>query len=331
MKRTPLRAARILRLARAWFAALLCASLPQLVHAQAYPAKPVRLMVPAAAGGGLDLVARIMAGKVSENWGQQMVVENRPGANFIVGTDAVVKSAPDGYTLLFSASPAITINPSVFPDLPHNPLRDLMPISLVSSNPMVLLVNNAVPAQSVEELLAHLRANPGKLNHASNSASTMLTSELLKSLAKVDYADINYKGGILAVAATAAGETQFCFVDVGSATGAMRAGRVRAMAVTTPQRYKLLPGIPTLAESGVAGYANTFYTVVLAPAGTAGAIIAKINAEIVRAMAVAEIVTRTESVGSEVVASSTADANRLLRADAEQWARLVRERNIRFQ
>jgi tripartite-type tricarboxylate transporter receptor subunit TctC len=331
MKRSTWSSRAVLPAFVAWLAALLCTALPVAAQAQAYPARPVRMIVPAAPGGGLDLVARMLAGKVSEQWGQQIVVENRPGANFIVGTDAAVKAAPDGYTLLFSASPAITINPAVFPDLPHSPLRDLVPISLVSSNPMVLLVNNAVPAQSMQELIAHLRVNPGKLNHASNSASTMLTSELFKSLAKVDYADINYKGGILAVAATSAGETHFCFVDAGSATGAMKAGRVRAMAVTSPQRYKLLPDIPTLAEAGVAGYANTFYTVVLAPAGTPAAVIARVNAEIARAVAVPEVAARFESVGSEAVGSSSAEASRVLRADAEQWAKLVRERNIRFQ
>jgi len=309
---------------------MLGVSVPQAARAQAYPEKPVRIVAPAAPGGGIDLISRIVGGKLSEIWGQQVLVENRPGANFIVGTNAVAKSAPDGYTLLLVAGTALTINPVAFPGLPYTP-GDLAPIMLISSGTFVLLVNSAVPANSVHELLAHLRSNPGKLNHASNSATTILVSELLKSLAKVDYSDINYKGGVLAAASTAAGETQFCIVDTGSAIAFMRSGRARALAVTSAQRSRLYPDIPTLAESGVPGFAAPAPIFLFAPARTPTEIIAKINADLQRALAVPEVIARIEAIGNEVIASRADEASRALRADAEQWARLVKERNIRFQ
>jgi len=309
---------------------MLGVSVPQAARAQGYPEKPVRIVAPVAPGGGIDLIARIVTGKLSEIWGQQVLVENRPGANFIVGTNAVAKSAPDGYTLLLVAGTALTINPVAFPSLPYKP-GDLAPIMLISSGTFVLLVNNAVPANSVQELLVHLRRNPGKLNHASNSATTILVSELLKSLTKVDYADINYKGGVLAAASTAAGETQFCIVDTGSATAFMRSGRARALAVTTAQRSRLYPDIPTLAESGVPGFAAPAPVYLFAPARTPPEIIAKINADLQRALAVPEVIAKIEVNGNEVVASGADEASRALRVDAEQWARLVKERSIRFQ
>jgi tripartite-type tricarboxylate transporter receptor subunit TctC len=310
---------------------LVAAAVAQSAYAQSYPTRPVRLVVPAAPGGGLDLAARTVSVKLSEMWGQQVLVENRPGANFIVGTESVAKSAPDGYTLLLVSSGALTVNPVAYPSLPYNPQRDLAPIILLSSNPFALLVNNAVPASTMPEMLAYMRANPGKLNHASNSATTILSSELLKSLAKVDYADINYKGGVLAAAATAAGEVHFCIVDLGSATAPVKSGRARALAVTSAKRYKLQPEIPTMAESGVPGYASAAWVVVLAPAKTPPEIIAKVNADLQRVVALPDVTARLESFGSEVVGGTPEEAVRLLRADEEQWTKLVKERNIKFQ
>ncbi len=310
--------------------ALLCLSV-STASAQDYPAKPVRIVVPAAPGGGLDLIARNVSAKLTAMWGRQVLVENRPGANFVVGTDYVAKSPPDGYTLLLVSSGALTVNPYAYANLPYVPERDLAPISLATFNPFMLLVNNNVPAKSVAEFLGHLRANPKKLNHASNSATTILSSELLKSLARVDYIDVNYKGGVLAAAATASGETDFCFVDVGSATAPMQSGRVRALAVTSSQRYKLRPEIPTLAESGVPGYSSAAWVVLLAPAKTAPEIVSKVSVDLKQALADPEVVARAEAVGNEIVASTPEEAVRALREDSEKWARLIKERNIKLQ
>jgi tripartite-type tricarboxylate transporter receptor subunit TctC len=303
----------------------------QPAAAQGYPAKPVRIIVPAAPGGGIDLTARSVSDKLSELWGQRIVVENRPGANFVIGTDAAAKSAPDGYTLLLTSYGAITVNPIAYPNLPYNPQRDLAPVMLVSTAPFVLIVNKAVPANSLQEFVAHLRANPGRLNHASNSASTILASELFKSLAKVEYEDINYKGGILAAQSAAAGDTQFALVDLGSATTYMNGGRVRALAVSTAQRFKTHREIPTFDESGVPGYSVDAWIVLLAPAKTPPDIVAKINADLRRVLAMPDVVGRIESIGNEVIASSPEEAARVLELDAEKWVRLVKDRHIKLQ
>jgi tripartite-type tricarboxylate transporter receptor subunit TctC len=299
--------------------------------AQAYPAKPVRMVLPSAAGGGTDILGRILASKLSEMWGQPVIADNKPGANFIIGTDAVAKAAPDGYTLLFVPSPALTTNPVVLPQLPYDPQRDLAPVIMVTYSPFLLLVSNTLPVNSVQELLAHLRANPGKLNHASNSASTRLVSELFKSLAKVDYAEINYKGGALSAASVSSGETQLSFTDVGSATPLVRSGRVRALAVTTAERYKLRPEIPTLHEAGVAGYATAGLTVVMVPMKTPREIVTRLNADLAKAIALPDVVERIEAVGNVVLGGTPEQAVQTLKKDAETWARLVSERNISFQ
>src|SRR5262245_60584893 len=169
------------------------------VAAQGYPNRPVRVVVPAAPGGALDSIARLLSQKVAENRKQNFYVENRPGANWIIGMDVVAKSPPDGYTLLVVASAGLTINPFVFPGMPLDPRRDLVPITATTHTAFVLLLNPAVPATTVPELIAHLRANPGRLNHASNSATTMLASELFKQRAGVDYADVNFRGATQAL------------------------------------------------------------------------------------------------------------------------------------
>src|SRR5258708_33509365 len=181
-----------LRLMRMVGAMMLLAGLAQ-AHAQTFPNRPVRIVVPAAAGGALDVIARILAIKVGEIWNQQLYVENKPGANWIIGMDAVAKSAPDGYTLLFVASSGLTINPYVF-RMPIDPLSDLTLVATATHTPFVLLVNNDVPAKTLPEFITHLNANPGKLNHASNSATTILNSELLKARANVSYVDLSYRG-----------------------------------------------------------------------------------------------------------------------------------------
>lgn len=312
-------------------ATIMSLMLPQASSAQTYPAKPVKIIVPVAPGGGLDLVGRLMAAKLADSWGQQVLIENRPGANSSVGTEATVRSAPDGYTLLYVSSGALSINPLLIPNLSYDPLRDLVPITLVTTNPFVLLVNNAVPSSSLGELLAHMRANPGKLNHASSSATTLLTSELFKALAKVEYADINYKGGALAAAATGTGETQLTFVDTGSAVAQIKGGRVRAVAVTSAQRFKLQPDIPTIAESGVPGYASGAWTVLLAPAKTPAEIVGRINADVARALGSPDVSARLVAAGNEALASSPETAIQELRTDAEKWSRLIKERNIKLQ
>jgi tripartite-type tricarboxylate transporter receptor subunit TctC len=302
----------------------------QSAQAQAYPSKPVRLVAPAAPGGGIDLTARIISQALSEQWNQRVYVENRAGANFILGTDAVAKSPADGYTLLVTSYGALTVNPLAYPNLPYNPQRDLTPIMLLTTAPFVLITRNSLPVKTLPELIAYAREHPGKLNHASNSASTILASALLKSMAKLDYVDVNFKGGALAAQSTAAGDTDFAIVDLGSALTHLQGGRVRALAVSTARRFKGTPDIPTFSEAGVPGYEVNAWIVMAAPANLPPAVVGKISGDLKRAMATNEVKTRIESVANEVLASSPEETVRALQEDAAKWARLVKERDIRF-
>lgn len=318
------------------FAAAMTASIAMLVavpsFAQHFPSRTVRMIVPSAAGGGFDVLARILSPKLSELWAQPVIVENRPGANFTIGTNHVAKSAPDGYTLLFVNTGAITIAPAVYPNLPYVPLRELVPITLWSFSPLVLLVSSTIPASSVRELLAQLRANSGKLNHAAtNSAVILLASELFKALAGVDYVEVNYKGSVQAVTSLMPGESQFSIIDPITAQGAQRSGKVRALAVTSAERYRLQPDLPTIAEAGLPGYAATTWGLIMAPASTPPEVVARLNADMVRALTSSEIRAKFEAVGADIMSSSVDEAMRVLRADTEKWAKLVKERNIKLQ
>jgi tripartite-type tricarboxylate transporter receptor subunit TctC len=320
-----------LRSMRAVVAALLLAVFVEApeAHAQSYPNRPVRVVVPAAAGGALDVIARILAGKVGEIWNQQLYIENKPGANWIIGMDAVAKAAPDGYTLLFVASSGLTINPYVF-NMPIDPLRDLTLVATATHTPFVLLANNDLPVKNLPEFIAHLKANPGKLNHASNSATTILNSELLKARANVDYIDINYRGASQAIVATQGGSTQFCFVDLGSGSPAIQGKTLRALGLTSPKRYELAPDIPTIAEQGLPGYATDSTTLLLAPANTPKDIIEKISATFMQARQSPDVRQKLNAIGQAVSVDSLEEATAALRAEAQQWKQLIAERGIKF-
>jgi tripartite-type tricarboxylate transporter receptor subunit TctC len=306
------------------------ATLPGNAQAQPYPSRPIRIIVPAAPGGALDTIARLLAQKVAELWKHQLYIENRPGANWIIGMDAVAKSPADGYTLLFVASSGLTVNPYVFPNMPLDPLRDLTPVTIATDTAFVLLLNSAVPAHNVPDFIAHLRGNPGKLNHASNSATTMLASELFKMHANVDYIDVNYRGASQAIVATHGGTTEFCFVDLGSATAAIEGKTLRPLALTAPTRYELNPDIPTLAEQGLPGYSVLSMTVMLAPAGVPGEIIAKLNAAFQQALESPDVAAKLRSIGQAVKGGTSEEAAEALRSEARQWERLIKDRNIQF-
>lgn len=301
-----------------------------LAQAETYPTRPVKIVVPAAAGGALDVISRLMAQKASEILKQQVYIENKPGANWIIGMDAVAKSAPDGYTLLFVASSGLTINPYVFAKMPLDPLRDLTPVTISTNTPFVLLVNPSVPAKTLAEFIAYLRANPGKLNHASNSSTTMLVSELLKAQAHVDYVDVNYRGASKAMVATMAGTTQFCFVDLGSGSSAIEGKTLRPLGLTSLTRYKLKPELPTMAEQGLPGYSATASTVLLAPAKTPHEIVQKLSAVFQQALASPEVTAKLTSMGQVVAGTSPEQAAQALVPEAEQWKKLIKERHIQF-
>lgn len=300
-----------------------------IAAAQTFPSKAVKIVVPAAAGGALDTISRLMAQKASEIWKQPVIIENRPGANWIIGMQAVARAAPDGYTLLFVASSGLTINPHVF-SMPLDPMRDLVPVTTATHNPFVLLLNPKVPARTVGEFVAYLRANPQKLNHASNSATTMMVSELFKSQAKVEYVDVNYRGASEAIGATIAGITQFCFVDLGSGTPSMQGKTLHPLALTSHERYELNPDIPTMVEQSLPGSSATTLTLLLAPANTPQDLVKSISAVFQQALQSPDVKAKLNGMGQVVVGGTSEQALRALQPEAEQWAKLIKERNIKF-
>ena len=322
------------RIARGFGSLLLGLALVQATAstagAQDYPNRPVKIIVPAAPGGALDTISRLLAQTVSQQSHQKFFVENKPGANWIIGMDTTAKSAPDGYTLLFIADSGLTVIPFISSHMPLDPLKDLEPISPVTTAPFVLLVNPSLPVKSVADLVAYARAHPGKLNHGSNSATTILVSELFKQQAKIDFVDINFHGASEAIAATQAGTTQMCFVDLGSATGAIQSKTLRPLALTSPQRYPLAPDIPTFVESGLRNVAATSLTLVMGPRNIPRDIVKKLGVDFRTALNDPDVAARLRSMGQVVDDASAAQTAKDLVSTARQWQVLIKERNIQF-
>jgi len=293
--------------------------------AQSYPAKPVRFIVPFAAGGGSDFVARVVAQKFNEAFGQPLVVDNRGGAGGMIGTDLAAKAAPDGYTLLLGSAGPLAIQPGLTPRIPYDPLRDFAPITLVTSMPYVLVVHPSLPVKSVHELIALARAKPGQLNFASpgTGTTTHLATELLKMLAKVDVVNVPYKGVAPALADLLAGQVQFMSGDLSTVMPQVRSGRLRALAVTGAKRSPLAPELPTIAEAGVPGYEASGWFGVLAPAGTPRDLVARLNAAIVKGISEADARERLATLGGDVVANSPAEFAAYLRDDLAKWRKLI--------
>lgn len=298
--------------------------------AQGFPARPVRFIVPAAPGGGMDSTARVVTARLSEIWGQSAVVENRAGGSMIIGAEAAAKSPPDGYTLFIAHDGTMSMNPVVFPRLPYDPQRDFAPLSLMTAAPLMLAVHPSLGVNSVQELIANARANPGRLNHSTGGTATLLALELFKAFANVDIASINYKGLGPANTSLLAGETQLGFPDLGSGAAALRSGKLRLLAVAAPERSKFFPNVPTFAEAGLPGYETRTWVAAFAPAATPPEIAAKIGNDIRRALAAPEVRERLEALNFDVIASSADELARTMRADTEKWGRLIRERGIKL-
>jgi tripartite-type tricarboxylate transporter receptor subunit TctC len=300
--------------------------------ADAYPAKPVRLVIGLAPGGGTDIQARLFAQKLTENFGRPFVVENRTGAGGTVAYAQVAKSPADGYTLMGVTS-GYTITPAVYAKLPYDPARDFAPISLVAQAPFLLLTHPSLPVRSVKDLLALVRAKPGVIDcgSAGHGSSTHMAFELFKAMAKVNITHVPYKGTGPALIDTISGQVQMLFGNVLSTMASMKSGRLRALAVTTAQRSKVLPDLPTIAESGVPGYENSTWFGLLAPAGTPPAVVSRLNAELVKISKSADVIERLAPDGGESVGSTPEQFVRLIAAETARWGKLVKEAGIRFE
>lgn len=294
--------------------------------AASYPAKPVRLVVPFPAGGTTDILARAVAQKLTEAWGQQVIVDNRPGAGGNIGSELVAKSTPDGYTLLMGTVGTHAINPSLYARMPYDHVKDFTPVILVAGVPNVLVVNPSLPVHSVQELIAYAKANPGKLNFASsgNGTSIHLAGELFKTMTGVQMTHIPYKGSAPALADLLGGQVQLMFDNLPSSLPFIKAGRLRALAVTSGTRAAALPDLPTLAESGLPGFEASSWFGVLAPAGTPHDIVAKLNGAIASWLASPEAKEKLSAQGA-IAAGGTPDAFvRHIAAETSKWAKVVK-------
>jgi len=300
--------------------------------AQSYPTRAIKLVVPSSPGGGTDIVARILGQKLSEQLGQQFVVENRAGAGTVIGNDAVAKSAPDGYTLLMGLS-TLAINPSMYAKLPYDALRDFAPISQSVSACNILILHPSVPAKTVVELIALARAKPGSLTFGSAGMGTNphLSGELFKSLARIDMVHVPFKGSGQSIISQLAGEIAANFPSVPTAMPYVKAGRLRGIGVTTLKRVEVLPFVPSIAEAGLPGYEATQWFGLLAPAGTPRPIIDRLYQESSRALRSADMKERMTAEGLEVVGSTPEEFASYIRSETEKWTQVIKAAGIKPQ
>ena len=294
--------------------------------ADTFPSKPARLIVPFPPGGPLDTTGRAIAQKLSEMWGQSVIVENKPGAGGNIGADFVAKSPPDGYTVVMGALSTHAVNPSLYPKMPYDAKKDFAPITLVAITPNVLVVNASLPVHSVKELIAYAKARPGKLSFGSGSIGSAghLAGELFKVDAGIDMVHVPYKGAAPAMQALLAGDTQLMFDNLASAMGQVKAGKLRALAVTTKMRSKLAPELPTMAEAGVPGFDISTWFGLMAPAGTPPDVVGKWNADVTKVLAEPDMRARFEAQGAEPVTDTPAEFARFIDAEFAKYAKIVK-------
>jgi tripartite-type tricarboxylate transporter receptor subunit TctC len=302
--------------------------------AAGFPARTIRIVVPFPPGGVTDRLARMVAQKMQEGWGQPVVVENRPGASGMIAAEAVAKSPPDGYTLMMGHIGTHAINASLFAKLPYDPVKDFAPVSLLVSVPNVLLVHPSVPANNVQELVALARARPGTLNFASPGSGTSghMSAELFKSLAGIDIVHVPYKGPGPALQDLVAGQVNMLFDTVASSMPQVRGGKLKGLAVTTRERSAIAPDIPTMAESGVAGYEIAPWFAAYAPAGTPPAVVNKLQAEMARILGLPEVRTAfVDQQGMTLIASSPAELGAHTQREIVKWAQVVKATGARAE
>ena len=300
--------------------------------AEAYPVRPVRMIIPAGAGGVTDILGRVIAQKLSDSLGQQVIVDNRPGASGTLGSHIVAKSTPDGYTLLM-VFPSHPVNPSLYRDIPYDTVKAFAPITMISAVSPVLLVASQSPARSMSDLIRLAKAKPGALNHGSVGSGSMgsLGADLLRSLAGIQFTQVAYKGSPQALTALISGEIDFYLIgSVGTAAAQIKAGRVRALGVGARQRVPALPDVPPIADT-VPGYEARGWNGILAPAGTPKAVIAKLNQEIVKILRSPEFGQILAREGATPIGNTPAEFDAVIREDIAKWARIVRESGIKAQ
>ena len=317
---------RILMITLLWAAS--CAA-----FSQAYPTRTARMVVPWTAGGTADLMARIASQKFSENFGQQFVVDNRPGAGGLIGTEQVAKAAPDGHTLLLATTAPNSVAPSLYAKIPFDPVKDFASISLMATTCYVLSVHPSMPVKNARELVALAKARPGQLTFSSPGAGTPnhLSGELFKMLTGVDMQHIPYKGSAQAIADVMGGQIALSFENIVVASPIAKSGRIKALAVTSAKRAGALPAVPTIAESGVPGFEAVGWFGVVAPAATPKDVVTKLNSELVRILAMPDVKERISSLGAEVVSTTPEGMDQFNRAQIALWAKVVKASGARVE
>ncbi len=303
------------------------------LHAQVYPTRPVRIIVAFPPGGGTDIVARLMAPRLTDMWNQQVIVENRAGASGVIGTEAAARSAPDGHTLLMATMGNVTVNQHLYSKMPIDPLRDLTPISQVVAVHFVMVAHPSLPARNVKELIALARSRPGQINYSSSGpgGAPHLGVELFKSMAKVDLVHIPYKGSGPSFADLIGGQVSLTCDSLVQALPYIRDNRLRALGVLGAKRSPLLPDVATIAESGVTGYELTNWFGLLVPAGTPRDLVTRINAAVVKVLQQQDIRERLVAMGADVVGSSPDDFGAFMQSESAKWAKVVKEARIRAE
>jgi tripartite-type tricarboxylate transporter receptor subunit TctC len=301
--------------------------------AQTYPSKPGRFIVGVAAGGGTDVSARIVASRLSEMWGQTLVVDNRPGAGTTIGAEIAAKAVPDGYTLLLCAAASHGIAPHLYKKLGYNHIKDFSPISLIGTTPNVLVVHPSLPAKSVSEFITHAKANPGKINFASAGVGTSphMTMELFRLTTGINIVHIPYKGGAPALAELLGGHIQAMFDNLSTQLSTIKAGRVRALAVTSSKRSTYIPDVPTMIESGISRFEVTVWYGICAPSGVPSPIIAKLNADVVNVLNMQDVRQRLAEVGVDAESSTPGQFATFINSESAKWAKVVRDAGVTIE
>jgi tripartite-type tricarboxylate transporter receptor subunit TctC len=311
-------------------AVLLALALPCAAQ-DVYPSRPIRLLVGFPASGGPDLIARVIGAQLTQSWGQPVVVENRPGASGSIAADLLTKAAPDGYTLLLSSSGPMTLNTMIMPALRYDATRDFAPIATFGLFPLMLAVHPDLPVRSAQELIAHAKAHPGKLNNGASAVSMQLAMEMLKQVAGLDVTTIRYAGSAATVTALLRGDVQMTILEATPLLPQVKAGKVRALASVSDRRIRALPDVPTMQESGVGGYEVTFWTGMVAPAGTSSAVVTKLSDALVRMIEVPEVRERLQALGAEPVAEPAERLAARIRGDIAKYAPVVKATGLKAE
>jgi len=304
---------------------------PAAAFAQAYPNRAIRLLVPFPPGGPADILGRVIGQKMSESFGQQVIIDNRPGANTIIAAEVAAKSAPDGYTVLMAIDSTLTMNPALYTKLPYDPIRDFDPVSLIAIVPSMLVANNKFPVNNVRELIAIAKAKPGQIMFGSGTIAMQLAGELFNSMAGTKLTNVPYKGGATTITALMTGEVPVLFEGISTALTNWKAGKVKAIAAMGAKRLPQAPDLPTVAEQGVSGYEAQVWQSVVVPRGTPREIVLKLNAELTRIMNLPDVRERLSVTGIEATSSTPEELGAFIRSETAKWGKVIKDIGLKIE